>query len=163
MARSANRPPPNEIRTRRNSSMRQASDDILESDLTSSTRSVSYSSDKENHASSARRTNGSTKRMSQLPTPSSLETSASNSNKRRKLGERGGYEPSQAAARLFYDPEQPMDERRAVRKNYRDLSRELAGTYWLLAIVNLRPALIPTRFPRGLPCTEIYRPSGHYQ
>lgn len=138
MARLVNRPTSreandNKTQTHFNSSTRQAASRILDSSSMSSPPSASCLSDKENYASPPRRTIGKPKKMSQLPTPSSGEASYSTSNKRRKLGERGAFESSQAAhhteiaAKLFYDPEQPMDERRAVRKNYRDLSRELAG------------------------------------
>lgn len=57
-------------------------------------------------------------------------------NKRRKLSERDAPNASQIAHERelkelgnsqFYDPDQDMDERRAVRKGIRDLSKELAG------------------------------------
>ena len=31
-------------------------------------------------------------------------------------------------ARRYYDPDQPIEERREIRKTYRDLERRLAGT-----------------------------------
>ena len=60
------------------------------------------------------------------------------SNKRRKLGERnhGALKPSQATFqrvregvedKRFYDPDQPINQRRAVRKGMRDLAKELTG------------------------------------
>ena len=58
-------------------------------------------------------------------------------NKRRRLSERSAPNASQMAHERelrelgntqFYDPEQDMDERRAVRKGIRDLSKELTGT-----------------------------------
>ena len=69
----------------------------------------------------------------QLPTP---ETEAPRSNKRRKLSGREAPSATQTthanqladvADKDFYDPEQSIEERRAVRKDFRDLSRELTG------------------------------------
>ena len=59
-------------------------------------------------------------------------------NKRRKLGDRSRsiLEPSQATFqkvregvedKRFYDPDQPLNQRRAVRKGIRDLAKELTG------------------------------------
>ena len=99
---------------------------------------ASFSSDKENrHASSekSRQAKGKAKAMdpSQLPTP---ETEAPRASKRRKISDREGLNATQithakqlaeAADKDFYDPEQSIEERRAVRKDFRDLSRELTG------------------------------------
>lgn len=102
---------------------------------------ASFSSDKENHAielGSARQLNRRSGAMSpqKLPTPTSAEPQSPRSNKRRKFGERDAPNPSQRAHERelqetgnvqFYDPDQSMDERRAVRKEIRDLSKELNG------------------------------------
>ena len=92
----------------------------------SASPSVSFSSDKENRASS--------RRISEKDkTPLSAQEGP---NKRRKLSDRTVLEPSQAAFqrvregvdnKRFYDPDQPLSERRNVRKGIRDLAKELAG------------------------------------
>ena len=103
---------------------------------------ASFSSDKENRAdgnSSARKNNGKSKAMPppKLPTPSSTEPATPRASKRRKLSERGIPNASQMAHqkqlealgdREYYDPDQSMEERRGIRKEIRDLSRELNGT-----------------------------------
>lgn len=103
---------------------------------------ASFSSDKENHTAatdSARQINRRTSAMSpqKLPTPTSAEPPSSpRSGKRRRLGEREAPNPSQRAHERelqesgnarYYDPDQSMEERRAVRKDIRDLSKELNG------------------------------------
>ena len=61
-----------------------------------------------------------------------------NNNKRRRLADRNVPEPSQvlfqrvkqtAENKNFYDPDQPIAERRAVRKWIRDLAKELTGQW----------------------------------
>lgn len=103
---------------------------------------ASFSSDKENRqvqADEARHNNGKAKNMPppQMPTPSSANYNSSRSSKKRKLGERNAPNASQTVHerelaevgdRRFYDPDQSMDERRAVRKDFRDLSRELTDS-----------------------------------
>lgn len=105
---------------------------------------ASFSSDKENRqaqADEARQNNGKAINMPppQMPTSSSANHDSPRSSKKRKLGERNAPNASQTAHerelakvgdRRFYDPDQSMDERRAVRKDFRDLSRELTGTYY---------------------------------
>ncbi|KAL8815930.1 MAG: hypothetical protein Q9223_004988 [Gallowayella weberi] len=103
---------------------------------------ASFSSDKENRNTtrrSSRSVNGTSKRMPppNLPTPGSAETGTPRSAKRRRLGElaeRGVPNASQVAHESaldklghaqYYDPNQSMAERRAVRKGIRDLSKEL--------------------------------------
>lgn len=102
---------------------------------------ASFSSDKENRESapeSSHQANGKSKAMGppKIPTPTSAEPLSARGNKRRRLGERGAPNASQMAHERelrelgnvqFYDPEQDMDERRAVRKEIRDLSKELTG------------------------------------
>lgn len=102
---------------------------------------ASFSSDKENHVNSARPSrsiNGKSKSMQapKLPTPASAEDGTPRAAKRRRLGERGVPNASQVAHEKeldklghnqVYDPNQSMDERRAVRKGIRDLSKELTG------------------------------------
>ena len=105
---------------------------------------VSFSSDKENRQSTSRTSrpaNGKAKAMP-LSRPSEsrlLETSTPRAAKRRRLGERNGQNASQLAHEQeldnlaqkghtkFYDPNQSMDERRAVRKGIRELAKELTG------------------------------------
>ncbi len=107
---------------------------------------ASFSSDKENRAattSSARASNGKSKAMAppKLPTPTSIEPATPRANKRRKLSERDVPNVSQVAHQKqleelphkeHYDPDQSMEERRGIRKEIRDLSRELNGMLNLL-------------------------------
>lgn len=100
---------------------------------------ASFSSDKENRKESSSN-NHINKEMPtpKLPTPNTGEPSTPNPNphKRRRLRERDAPNASQVAhekelERLgntqYYDPDQSMEERRAVRKGLRDLSKELNG------------------------------------
>ena len=101
---------------------------------------ASFSSDKENHgraARGARGSNGQTKEMAppKLPTPPSAGEST-HANKRRRLTERDAPNTSQIALQDglqsideddLYDPDQPMEERRTVRKGIRNLGRDLNG------------------------------------
>ena len=73
---------------------------------------------------------------SKLPTPTSAEDSTPRTNKRRRVENRDAAMGSQsvhereleeAADTQFYDPDQSMEERRAVRKGLRDLTRDLNG------------------------------------
>ena len=137
MARLAKRPTPDDDSDDQEPSCLASSTQRTPSQQESSpSPAVSFLSDKENHTSSTRRTNGKGKAMSELPTPSSSDRPAIQSNKRRKLGERSNVDPSQVAFqrqkeqvddKRYYDPDQPMQERRAVRKGIRDLARELTG------------------------------------
>ncbi|KAI4183815.1 MAG: hypothetical protein L6R41_005171 [Letrouitia leprolyta] len=100
---------------------------------------ASFSSDKENHTSTTRTSRSvNVKAKSMLPprTPGLDldEGGTPRAAKRRKLGERGVPNASQAAHETeleklghsqYYDPNQSMEERRAVRKGIRDLSKEL--------------------------------------
>ena len=102
---------------------------------------ASFSSDKENHgvtSTSSGDSHGKSRAMPppKLPTPGSAESIGPHSNKRRRLGERDAPNASQAALehelseiedRRYYDPDQPMEERRAYRRGIRDLARELMG------------------------------------
>ena len=110
-------------------------------DTLSPSPAASFSSDKENRAaatSSTRRNNVKSKAMAppKLPTPTSTEPATPRATKRRKLSERDIPNASQIAHqkqleelgnREHYDPDQSMDERRGIRKELRDLSRELNG------------------------------------
>ncbi|MCJ1257831.1 nuclear protein [Lignoscripta atroalba] len=103
---------------------------------------ASFSSDKENRESSpnaVRQSNSKSKVMPppRFPTPASAEPTPPHTNKRRRLGERDAPNASQAAYQRqldlegdiqYYDPDQPMEERRAVRKGIRDLARELTDS-----------------------------------
>lgn len=108
--------------------------------LGSPSPAASFSSDKENRgAASSRHTNGKARAMpppSKLPTPESAEGPSQRASKRRRLSERDAPSTTQAAheKRLetagdtsVYDPDQSIEERRVIRKDYRDLSRELTG------------------------------------
>ena len=103
---------------------------------------VSDSSDKENLSS--RRTNRRRrdKEMvtdnSGLPTPNSNPAMSPRANKRRRLVDANASTPVPAGPARedapdefidmqFYDPDQDIEERRAVRKGFRDLNRQLDG------------------------------------
>lgn len=106
----------------------------------SSSPAASFSSDKENQSESTQRTRDSIGKAGamgppKLPTPGSAEP-APHSNKRRRLGDREVPNASQALLReqlskvedlQYYDPDQPMDERRLYRRKMRELTRELHG------------------------------------
>lgn len=106
---------------------------------------ASFSSDKENHSATPGPTRRAGRRASamspqKLPTPTSAEPPSPRSSKRRRLGERDAPNQSQIAhetelqesgSAQFYDPDQSMEERRAVRKGIRDLSKELNGEHWI--------------------------------
>lgn len=94
-----------------------------------SSPSVSFSSDKENRSTSSRRQNSKS-------TPTMSSSADRNPNKRRRLTDRSAPEPSQVLFQRvkqrsenkdFYDPDQPIAQRRAVRKGIRDLAKELTG------------------------------------
>lgn len=115
---------------------RQHADDRPQGELSPSP-AASFSSDKENRGTPLNRTDSS-KSMAppRLPTPHSPKTSTLHTSKRRRLGERDVPNASQAAYQReldyvadtqYYDPEQPPEERRAVRQGIRDLARELTG------------------------------------
>ncbi|KAL8902941.1 MAG: hypothetical protein Q9207_004264 [Kuettlingeria erythrocarpa] len=103
---------------------------------------ASFSSDKENQTASARlsrSTNRKPKGMQppKLPISASAEDGTPRAAKRRRLCERGVPNASQVAheeqlrdvgENKCYDPNQSMEERRAVRKGIRDLSKELTGS-----------------------------------
>ena len=106
---------------------------------------ASFSSDKENHSVQKDQGRSGAKQPSSTMAPSSTSRggTATSANKRRKLDERdgrcnGSMDPSQTALekekahtdnKRYYDPEQSMDERRLVRRGFRDLAREVAGQY----------------------------------
>ncbi|KAK4692249.1 non-structural maintenance of chromosomes element 4, partial [Lecanoromycetidae sp. Uapishka_2] len=103
---------------------------------------ASFSSDKENRQTqtdTSRQDKGKGRAMPppQLPSPTLADHEAPRSSKRRKLSERGAPNATQAAHenRLaevgdtqFYDPNQSIEERRAIRKDFRDLSKELTDS-----------------------------------
>ena len=104
---------------------------------------ASFSSDKENQQAQGNDTRQNTDRTKDMPPPhiptsSPVNYNGPRSGRKRKLEERDVPNASQTAHerelddvgdRRFYDPDQSMDERRAVRKDFRDLSRELTGTH----------------------------------
>ncbi len=127
---------------------------------------ASFSSDKENQTASARlsrSTNRKSKGMQppKLPMPAVVEDGTPRAAKRRRLCERGVPNASQVAheeqlrdvgENKCYDPNQSMEERRAVRKGIRNLSKELTGTMsrlLLLKLTNLHQR-IPCRVPNAL-------------
>lgn len=63
--------------------------------------------------------------------PSFQMPSRNDASKRRRLTDRASniqsHPSSQQKARLFYDPDQPEEERRRVRKTYRDLTTDFNG------------------------------------
>ncbi|KAL8780766.1 MAG: hypothetical protein Q9213_006313 [Squamulea squamosa] len=115
------------------SSSRQRSRRVENNQPLSPSPAASFSSDKENHDTSGRGSSaatGKSKRMPppQLPTPGSAENSTPRTAKRRKLGERSVPNASQVIHEgeldklghaQYYDPNQSMAERRAVRKESR--------------------------------------------
>ena len=95
---------------------------------------ASFSSDKENREAAVRKGNGKSKAMPppKLPTPALGDSEAPRTNRKRKLAERDAptaheRELDEVGDTQYYDPDQSMDERRAIRKGFRDLSRELTG------------------------------------
>jgi len=121
-----------------NTSTRQADDRVA--NLGSPSPAASFSSDKENRGVLAPRpANGKARAMappSRLPTPESVGPPSGRASKRRRLSDRDAPNATQAAheKRLesagdtsVYDPDQSIEERRVIRKDYRDLSRELTG------------------------------------
>ncbi|KAI9760565.1 MAG: nuclear protein [Candelina submexicana] len=102
---------------------------------------ASFSSDKENQTSgrsASRQTKGKGRASAmgppKLPTPVSDSANTPRTNKRRKLGEHNAPLASQVAYQremeevadaAFYDPDQSMEQRRAIRKELRDLTRDL--------------------------------------
>ena len=106
---------------------------------------ASFSSDKENREarlSSPQGTGAKARAMPppKIPTPNSDEAPSPRASKRRRLSERHPPSASQAVHarelqkvgnRQFYDPDQSIEERRALRKEIRDLSKELNGWDYL--------------------------------
>ncbi|KAL8706171.1 MAG: hypothetical protein Q9201_000749 [Fulgogasparrea decipioides] len=139
MARRANIPLSDEEDFDAGTSTRQDSGRVNGVGSLSPSPAASFSSDKENRATATRNsrsTNPRSRSMAppKLPTPTSAEDETPRSSKRRRLGERGIPNASQVAHdkelnklghTQYYDPNQSMAERRAVRKGIRDLSKEL--------------------------------------
>ena len=126
---------------------------------------ASFSSDKENRQAS---TTAKSKRMPppKLPTPALAESGTPRPAKRRKLGERGLPNASQVAHEgeleklghaQFYDPNQSMAERRAVRKGIRDLSKELTGRH-IAPLAHGLVNIFSSRISCGVPDTFVERP-----
>ncbi|KAI9719586.1 MAG: hypothetical protein M1812_003357 [Candelaria pacifica] len=101
---------------------------------------ASFSSDKENQSSttsSSRQNKGKGRDTAmgppKLPTPVSDSANTPRTNKRRRLGEHAPLasqvayerEMEEVADTAFYDPDQSMEQRRAIRKELRDLTRDL--------------------------------------
>ncbi|KAK0513080.1 hypothetical protein JMJ35_004066 [Cladonia borealis] len=103
---------------------------------------ASFSSDKENRqaqAEGSRQEKGKGRAIPSphLPSPATGEEDTPRPNKRRKLSEREAPNATQTAYQnhlaeigdsRFYDPDQSMGERRALRKEFRDLSKELTDS-----------------------------------
>ena len=102
---------------------------------------ASFSSDKENRetpATKSRQDKVKNRSMPppHLPSPALADSDELRSSKRRKLDEQGAPNATQTTHdnRLaevgdteFYDPEQSIEQRRAIRRDFRDLSKELTG------------------------------------
>ena len=106
--------------------------------------SASFSSDKENRDATPRLSKQKGKSTPMAPPQRPTPDNTALSNKKRKLAEREVPNASQAAHRRqleevgdsrFYDPNQSIAERRKVRKEYRDLSRDLTGGTCCLSLV----------------------------
>ena len=136
-------PDPDDSETLNDSSRRQQQQNrhVPNPGSPSPSPAASFSSDKENRtATRSRSSNGKSRAMpppSKLPTPNSEEPTSERANKRRRLSGREESNATQTAHqkrleeagdRSVYDPDQSIEERRAIRKEYRDLSRELTGT-----------------------------------
>ena len=114
---------------------------LVNVDSLSPSSMASFSSDKENRQAQVDETqhNSTTAKNTlspPMPTSNCANDDLPRSSKKRKLGERNATNASQTAHerelagvgdRRFYDPDQSMDERRAVRKDLRDLTRALTG------------------------------------
>ena len=111
---------------------------------------ASFSSDKENRedvADMSRQGKGNDRAppLSKFPTPTSVEPATPRTNKRRRLEDRDVPMSSQAvhqreleeaADTQYYDPDQAPEERRAVRKALRDLTRDLNGMFPIILSKN---------------------------
>lgn len=116
------------------------------SDEATPSPSPSFSSDKENRTSARR----SDKRKTRNPASQSTRTPqamADASNKRRRLSEKGVSDlqshvvsrrrPRHIQDTDLYDPDQDPEERRKVRKGFRDLVTNLNGSTRLHTWINL--------------------------
>lgn len=113
-----------------------ASPAVGSSDGTAFSPSPSFSSDKENRTSARRLDKRKPGHLTSESTQHS-QAMADASNKRRRLSEKGGPDrQSQAAPRRqprhiqdtdLYDPDQDPEERRKIRKGFRDLVTNLNG------------------------------------
>jgi hypothetical protein len=106
---------------------------------------ASFSSDKENRGDSPDSRRSAKGKENVMGSPQlSSPRSEHHASKRRRLAERGlsggggvsqatqsqralGAQLDQNQDTRYYDPDQPMDERRAVRRGYRDLAKEMTG------------------------------------
>lgn len=110
-------------------------------DSPSSSPGASFSSDKENQTAASRlksKVDGeqpaTNRRLS--TTTSTERTSLGNKRRRTGLSEREtsslnqverGINTQDEVEKMYYDPEQPIEQRRQIRKTYRDLGRQLMG------------------------------------
>ncbi|KAK3166912.1 hypothetical protein OEA41_010037 [Lepraria neglecta] len=110
-------------------------------DSLSPSPAASFSSDKENREAQAEssRQKGKGRAMTppHLPSPATAEDEAPRPSKRRKLSDRDVPNATQTAHEnalagisdaRYYDPDQSIEERRALRKDFRDLSKELTDS-----------------------------------
>ena len=159
-----------------NALTRQSNGRVANPGSPSPSPAASFSSDKENRrVSSSRPANGKSRAMpppSKLPTPDSTEPPSERATKRRRLSERDAPNATQAAheKRLdsagdtsVYDPDQSIEERRAIRKDYRDLSRELTGRNTWMITSRMRMRLTYHRFSRRISKANLERLSGDPQ
>ena len=99
---------------------------------------ASFSSDKENRSIAGASARQKEKSASMAPPQHPTPESSGHPNKKRKLGQRENINASQAAYQKqlaqaedtrYYDPNQSIEERRIVRKEYRELARDLLGRH----------------------------------
>lgn len=129
--------------TPRNRVSARTSDSSDEDSAVSSspTPSVSFSSDKENRQSTSAAATSRGKGKARTMGPPDTHTSngpTPRAGKKRKLANRA-EQPiltqslhqqhlEEAADKDLYDPDQDIEQRRALKRDYRDLTRELTGT-----------------------------------
>ena len=130
---------------------------------------ASVSSDKENRSStSASRQDGAKAAMPPplLPASNPSPSATPRGSKRRRLAERDGAPHASQLAHereleevsdvQFYDPDQDMRERRAVRKGLRDLTRDLNGAHLACFALTTTSLILLSRFSYRVPSARLY-------
>ena len=106
----------------------------------------------------------------EIPTPTSGDSDTSRSNKRRRLGERDAPNATQLAHQRqleeavdtkYYDPDQSIEERRAIRKGLRDLTKELHGRLSLNLTLAQQELTAFDRLTRRIHAAKFHRSSGY--